>query len=188
LEELLASDLGAADDDDLGVEGWDDSSQIEYRKEVLGQIVYRSLFITCWSAFEQLLTRLCGDVKRGLRLPLSERELAGRGVERSMKYLRKAAGIKIDLNEWRWPVVRKYGRLRNHLVHVSANADDARDPRSARREFGALPGVRIEQTGEIIVDGSFVREAIRSVQHLLIGIDKSIQVGLEQGTLKGVQR
>lgn len=183
LEGILASDLGVGAGDDSDVDGWDDASQIEYRKEVLGQTVYRALFITCWSAFEQLMTKLCSDVKWDLGLSLSERELAGRGVERSMKYLRKAAGIEIDLNEWKWPVVRRYGRLRNHLVHVGPNADDANDPRSARRDFGALPGVRIEPAGEIVVDESFVRESIRSVQHLLIGIDKSIQAGLENGRL-----
>jgi hypothetical protein len=174
LEQVLCADLtdGTAHSD---VERWEEPAQIQYRKEVLGQLVYRALFIASWSSLEQLLSAFCSDLRTDLELRLAERDLSGRGVERSMKYVRKVADLDLDLSEWGWPMIRRYGRLRNHLVHVGPNAEDGNDAVKARSQFAELPHVRIEANGEIVLESDFVREAIRAIQHLLIGVGKAVQ-------------
>ena len=174
LEELYEVDI-AERGEALDISEWFEFTELDYRKEVLGQLVYRALFTVCWSSLEQLLSAFSADLRQDLRLALAERDLDGRGVERSMKYLRKVAGLELNLNEWEWPQIKRYGRLRNHLVHVGPNADDASEAGKTRDLFLMLPGLRIEPAGEIVLTSDFVRRAIRSVEHLLIGVGRAVQ-------------
>lgn len=161
-EELLAASLAdaVANDPDADLNGWDDDEQIEFRKKVHGQTLYRALFLSTWGTLEQFLRDLCRDLKADCSLTLSERDLAGRGVRRSLKYIRKVAGVGIDLNSVNWQLILKYGHLRNHLAHVGSNADEAHNPGKARSVFGDIPHVIVEPAGEIVLDPGFIPRAM----------------------------
>lgn len=173
LEQMLQADLSESGEG--GSDEFFKPTEVAYRKEVLGQLVYRALFIVTWSSLEQLLQGFCNDLRNDLNLSIAESDLNGRGVERAMKYLRKVAGLGVDLNEWGWPLVKRYGQLRNHFVHVGANAEAGGDPTKARAQFRELPELRIEPIGEIVLTSAFVRGSIRAMEHLLIGVGKAVQ-------------
>lgn len=167
-EDLLAAMEADAPTVDFG--DWRDEAQRDYRRESLAQPLYRALFVACWGSLEQMLSRICGDLQADLDLKLSERDLRKTGVQRSVDYLCKVAGLEVNLSEWGWDHVRRYGILRNHLVHDGESFSDAADPLQATRTFAKLPHLETEAVDEIILSEAFVRQAIRQFQHLLQGV------------------
>lgn len=95
-------------------------SNIESTKQAL----YRSIFISAMSCFEQNLDEICvmRAEKSGSKWRPSD--LKDRGVNRSIKYAQKELGKDINKSKGPWPTIFLLIELRNHLVHYGANLSD----------------------------------------------------------------
>lgn len=168
LDELLRE--AEKDDPEGELAGWDREAQVDYRRTVYSQTLYRSLFVMFWAALEQMLSDVCEDLRGDRHLLLKEHDLSGKGVKRAVKYIRKVAGVELDLCSLGWEDIVRYGDLRNHFVHVGSNADDASSPKKAREKFARIPSVELEPNGEIVLGHAFLETALGKIHLLLNGV------------------
>lgn len=85
----------------------------------------RSAFLSVWAMFENELSKLCDRYKAERRLLLAVSDLQGKGIEQSLSYLEKVAGIKVDKTSSEWNRITKLRNLRNVIVHRDGSLGQA---------------------------------------------------------------
>ena len=79
---------------------------------------------------ETHLMKTCDLLFKTRKLPLRAKEIAGRGLERYMKYLSKLASVSRDCISI-WPQISKLAILRNCVVHSSGYVDYSNDEKKS---------------------------------------------------------
>jgi len=77
----------------------------------------RSAFLTVWGYFEHQLNELCSLYKDEKSYTVDLSDIAGRGIDRSTKYLAKVAGLNMRQDSQEWRTIKQLGALRNAIAH-----------------------------------------------------------------------
>ena len=105
----------------LDNETWDiESIFMEY----FPSLQRRSALLTVYGYFEHELDKLCllYQSEKLFRLNLSD--LNGKGVERSINYLEKVAGIDASKKSKEWNHIKRIQKIRNVIVHQDGKLND----------------------------------------------------------------
>jgi hypothetical protein len=86
-------------------------------REYFPSLQRRSAFLTVWSYFEHELDKLCSLYKAEKGFRLASSDLNGRGIDRSISYLEKVAGLKLRESSQEWIRIKKMQNVRNVIVH-----------------------------------------------------------------------
>ena len=81
------------------------------------QMVFESIFLTIYSHFERHLHALCEIARERDMLLLGPNDITGKGIQRSLKYLKKVARINIPDNIKEWEAILQLQKVRNIIVH-----------------------------------------------------------------------
>lgn len=81
------------------------------------QLLFKSLFIAVYSSFEMFLINLCNDVRESESLKLKLDEVHGKGIKRSLAYLKKVSPIDFPDNTKELQIIMLLNKIRNQLVH-----------------------------------------------------------------------
>ena len=81
------------------------------------QVVFESIFLTIYSHFERHLHSLCEIARERDTLLLGPNDITGKGIQRSLKYLKKVARINLPENIKEWGAILQLQKVRNIIVH-----------------------------------------------------------------------
>ncbi len=84
-------------------------------------ILMSSTFISAYSMFESELGRLCDAIERRSNYSVSQKDLNGRGILKSKKYLEKVVEINLSNLDSEWHKIIDYNKIRNLIVHNNSN-------------------------------------------------------------------
>ena len=73
--------------------------------------------ISLYSFFENELDALCDLYIQGEGIPISQTDMKGKGIERSILFLEKIVGLPIDKNSDTWKELINIKKIRNQIVH-----------------------------------------------------------------------
>jgi hypothetical protein len=80
-------------------------------------ILRTSIFVSCYSFYENQLNLFCKLLHRKRNLTLSLTDIKGNGIERAQVYLKKVAQIEFPDKSQEWQFLKKCNLIRNCVVH-----------------------------------------------------------------------
>jgi len=104
---------------------------VDFRLSVeYNNILWSSLFISCFSILEAMLDALCDHYCKDKKLVLKPNDLREKGIVRSQKYLTAVVGVPFPTNTIYWNNILKTRLIRNCLAHVNGVVDQTEKPGS----------------------------------------------------------
>jgi hypothetical protein len=83
-----------------------------------------SAFLTVCSCFEHELDNLCLQYQSEKSFKLSFSDINGKGIDRSITYLEKVAGVDVHKASNEWNHIKKIQNIRNVIVHQDGKLHD----------------------------------------------------------------
>jgi hypothetical protein len=155
-------------------EGWSDEDRAAYEdklaydvfqiRDVFGQVLRRSLFLSAYAYLEQGLDTICTRLQQERGYTVSLTDINGRGISRSKTYLSKVAGVAFPDQGPIWMRVKAYADLRNYLTHSGPLLDrgDASD-----QLIKKLSGLNhLDLIEEVNIEPRFLDQVISDLQIL----------------------
>lgn len=117
----------------------------------------RSALITLFSFLEHELVRLCNHLQRekNLSILLTEWQVRDKGIIRTIKYLKRKAGLPINNGRGPWQEIRCIQELRNDIVHRNAKLKEAETINYALRS-----GWLSVEDGEVKIEAGYLMHII----------------------------
>jgi hypothetical protein len=97
-------------------------------EETLPRTLRYSTLLHVYAALDLLLAQLCNLVQKKLALPFASSELRGHGLDRHVKYLRRALAGRVENDPFGGPFGAKLSALsmvRHRIAHASGDLRDA---------------------------------------------------------------
>lgn len=176
-EEQFSADLAEMDEDER--RDYSDHMVDEYTTvvEVLPRLQWYAQFLVVYSSFEHALNELCGIVKNRSDFSLSLKDLEGQGIRRAANYLSKVAGVHSPFKSSEWNRALLLGEIRNAIAHRNGEIEfKPNDKGSLSHRIQGLHGLQLKQVvagmddAELVLDGTFVGDAIRGLRKVLTDI------------------
>jgi hypothetical protein len=99
--------------------------EYEFREHFIPMLQYSSV-VLIHAVFETLLHEFCSEIEKQRTLPVTLKDMHGKGLDRARLYLTKVARIKVaDLSQWQ--ELRKLQLVRECIAHAYGNIDELRD-------------------------------------------------------------
>jgi len=144
-------------------------------KDVFPNIVWCSLFITCYSLLEHELSRICESMRSLKECPLKPSDLKDRGIFQSKAYLKKVIGIQFPDNTRYWQEICFYNRIRNRIIHEGGRVYDSENDSKLRAEIDRTSSINLDDYGRILLSCDFVLEVIENLKSFFRDIFKCWQ-------------
>ena len=142
-------------------------------KEYLPNLQRYSVLMTMFNFLENELDALCFKIRKKDNLTLNLTDINGKGLNRSLRYLDKVAGIKVN-NKLACEIIN-IQRIRNLIVHNGGKLIDKSDkPRTEEIKF-VKESPFLDGKDEIIINAGFLTFVIEAFEALLSEIDKGIK-------------
>ena len=137
---------------------FDELADIKKHKllKVFPDLLLEALFITAYSYFEKELDDVCGSLKERCSFSLSLSDLNGKGVFRSLLYLKKIARLNIDSK-----IVNRisiYNKIRNCIVHNNGVLQE--NDKNLLAELSKLPNIDTNKSKGLKLTAMFLEETI----------------------------
>jgi len=137
------------------------------------EIHRNSLVISLYIFLEQQLNGLCETISESLGTKVVLRDMTGRGVERSLLFLKKVACF--DFRELpQLAFIYGFNRLRNVLVHADGQLPDNVEDK-VNKLVSAAQGLRGEPGGYVRLDPEFIDYSIQRLIEFFDGLDSQVQ-------------
>ena len=88
------------------------------------EMLMHSTFITSFSIFESLFVEICNLIQKEITSKIVLNDLNGKGIERCKNYITKVVGIDLSEQNTLWNDISKFNKIRNLIVHNSANINN----------------------------------------------------------------
>lgn len=136
----------------------------------------KSAFLTLYAFLEHELEKLGNKLKRESKLTAHPGDMFGQGVTRSLIYMQKVVGLKIEDNDSRWGRISDLNKLRNIIIHndgrlLDHQGEKVRDAKVVNQFQKHL----VVADDEIILKATFLMEAINRFDELFKYLDSSIK-------------
>lgn len=141
----------------------------------------KSAFLTMYTFLECELEKLARKFKRELSLAGDLEDIEGKGIYRSLMYLRLIANLPIEKGDKQWSKISQLNKLRNLIVHNDGRLEDHQGNRKPEAKVikQMIPHVD-EKQGELILNVSFLPYALGKFSELFKHLDKCIQAKFEK--------
>lgn len=156
----------------LDGESWDVDQIVEHYFPALQR---RSAFLTLWGFLEHELDKLCSLYQSEKSFTLVVSDLAGKGIDRSIAYLEKLAGLKELKASPEWNELKSVQRIRNVIAHDGGKLIDRQNkPKeeilSCMKNVGFLSG-----DNEVMVEQGFLSKVVGACDKYFKRVDDAIQ-------------
>ncbi len=132
-----------------------------------------SLFVLCYSIVEQKLAEVCWYVHR--RWPESPEPPKDVGVQRSAKYLEKAANVNVRCAPG-WDSIRAYRHIRNAIVHGDGVLNGLPDELIGL--LGRTATIAVDRDGRIQLTGDCCAEVVAALGEFFVDVFDSVKSAL----------
>ncbi|KKU81483.1 MAG: hypothetical protein UY07_C0017G0021 [Parcubacteria group bacterium GW2011_GWA1_47_8] len=141
-------------------EGEDYLAYMELEISETEQLMYRSFVISTYVFMEAKITSLCVYAEGYFEQIFSHKDISGRGVGRSIKYIEKVFGENFPSTQpfkFKFEIAQK---IRNALVHNEGIIKDEDKPK-VNEFIRKYPGVlEINSTGEIKITYNYAKDMV----------------------------
>jgi hypothetical protein len=158
--------------DGLDSESWDLERVF---KEHFPNLQRKSALISLYSFLEFELYNLCVLFKTKEDYKIDLKDIKGRGIEKSVLYLKKAADVHLDISDNNWNELINIQKIRNLIVHNNSNLTSL-DGKLKEDELKYINRNEfLTGESEIIIDYGFLTHVLTSFNNLFKQIDNLIQ-------------
>ena len=134
----------------------------------------RSALLTVCSYFEHELDKLCMLYQSEKSFKLALSDINGKGIDRSITYLEKVAGIDVHKTSNEWNHIKKIQNIRNVIVHQDGKLHDHQgNPIKAAIDY--INQVEfLEGEDEVVVKKGFLKHVVDIYKQYFVILDQSI--------------
>jgi hypothetical protein len=170
LEPSVPKDLQPGDEEFEAYAGW--YQRREDLQATFPSILRSSLLISAYAMLENLMARICHGIAELKDHSVSLEDFHGKGIQRAKLYLNKVAQIEFPGNSQEWSRICSLGKLRNIVVHAgrAIRPDDR-----LRTEFKQVPGVSVDEEGEIRLDSDFIPSVVNSLRAFRARLEHALE-------------
>lgn len=135
----------------------------------------KSALISLYSFLEFELDNLCALLKKQEGYKIDFKDIKGKGIERSILYLKKVANLQLDKGDSIWLEVINIQKIRNLIVHNNSKLK-LLDGKQKEDESQYIKGnIFLSGESEIIINKGFLTHVLKSFNELFKKIDSLIQ-------------
>jgi len=159
--ETLGGETFDGDDERINVE----FNLIDERYEldtVFVQLFRRSVVVMIHGYLEAMLDGVARLIANAHVPDMEPSDVAGRGMQRSLTYLTKVCGVRIDPNGHAWIELEKLTLLRNLIVHADGVILRARAPGKMGNIVEHTAGLG-ERSGELVIEAEYIRSMLTNL-------------------------
>ncbi|MGA2405283.1 MAG: hypothetical protein ABSF81_00845 [Bacteroidales bacterium] len=99
------------------------------------EILMNSTFISSYSLFENSFCRICKHAQKEKGKQINLNDLSGKGINQCKKYIEKVIEIDLSSLYTEWEEIQNYNKVRNLIVHNSANFEKDKSKALERQEM-----------------------------------------------------
>ena len=144
-------------------------------KEYFPTLQRRSAFLSLYGFLEHELDKLCVLYRKTENYKIDFRDLKDLGIERSIKYLEKVAGLPIDKGNDKWRKVKSIQKIRNFIVHNDGKLGDIEgNPRKIEQQI-VVQNEFLAGENKIIIEEGYLNFVLKTFDALFKYIDELIQ-------------
>jgi hypothetical protein len=147
---------------------WDSFDQFLKREFTFPNLLRTSLFLSCYSLFEDLLAQLCRAVEAVATPRVRLEDLRGSGVVRSRLFLERVASIPFPDPDALWQDIDRLRLARNCLAHENGRVRDRSG--ALGRFLAGRDDIALDEGGRIIVRQGFNGWATDRFETLLLRV------------------
>jgi hypothetical protein len=137
--------------------------------------LYReSIFIMTMAFLEDILNEACEFIAETENRSLRPKDMQGRGIERSRKYLKDYIGVNFpDEGGSSWAAIKRFQEIRNVFVHRFGKVRD--DQVSLIKYILSREGMGLDTDGRIVMGEFFLFTTLYAVGEFLEAVDDRIR-------------
>ena len=137
----------------------------------LPNLFRRSLFLSLYSILEHHLDEHARALQAGRGLGINLSDLRGHGIERAARYIKGALGQSFPDSDGEWQVLKRFGQIRNILVHRFGRLEPKTSPRDAELEKWVKSYPRlglVPLSTAIYMEAGFIDDAASVVERFFV--------------------
>ncbi len=135
-----------------------------------------SALITLFSFIEHELENLCHLFSNEKEIKIKVNDLHGKGINRSINYLKKVTGLKIDTSIQIWEEIKSIQKIRNLIVHNSGILHNKhKEPMKIELEYISKTENISEKDFEVFFEAGYLFHALETFDNFCKIIDKEIR-------------
>ncbi|MDT3318611.1 hypothetical protein Q4Q52_02350 [Shewanella sp. SP1S2-4] len=141
----------------------------------------KSALLTLTGMFEHELDQLCESYVKEHEVTVGLNDIAGKGLERSTKYLEKVCGFNVYKTSDEWKNIKGIQVLRNAIVHQNGKTNDG-NGRKIKAIQSHIEQVKfIHDDGkEVVIGKEYLNYVLKSYDDYIQLLDKSIKQSYEK--------
>ncbi|EOG7737040.1 hypothetical protein [Vibrio cholerae] len=162
----------------LDDETWDIN---EIFRDYFPNLQRKSALLTLTGMFEHELDQLCDSYAKEKDSTVKLNDIAGKGLERSTKYLEKVCGFDVYKTSPEWQKIKGIQELRNAIVHQNGKINDANGRKITSIQNHIEKVEFLNDDGkEVIVGKGYLMYVLKSYDDYIKLLDKSIKQSYEK--------
>lgn len=126
-------------------------------------IASASSFIMVYSMMENQLAFYCQALHKSKGYKVSVNDLAGKGIDQSLKYLSKVCDVDVPQDTVEWKEIKDIRQLRNIVVHNRGTLESKHDDLK-NRYILKTKGLSIGPYNQVILSKEYCLAVIRKIQ------------------------
>lgn len=131
-----------------------------------------SVFTQAYSFLEHTLLSYCNHSKEELRLPISHKDLVGKGIEKFQTYLKKVANISFPDNTDAWKAIKRYNVIRNCITHTLGDVEQMSNAETLRTVISEMKHIDLHDS-KITLGEGFCVDALDNIEEFLHQLEDS---------------
>lgn len=131
-----------------------------------------SVFTQAYSFLEHTLLNYCNISKEEFALTISQKDLAGNGIEKFQTYLKKVANIQFPDDTEAWKTIKGYNVIRNCIAHTLGDVTDMNNATKLRSVISEMENIEINDS-KISLGEKFCFKALNNIQDFLHDLEES---------------
>lgn len=135
------------------------------------KILTKSLFISAYSMLEYCLDEICKKISTIYDYKLKLADIAGKGITRSHKYIKKVIKIDFPDTSESWRNIKNYNEIRNVIIHSQSTI--LPDNLKIKQIIEEYKGIKIIDD-QIILSQYFLRLVFDDIAWLLNDIENKV--------------
>ncbi|NRS50993.1 hypothetical protein [Brevibacillus sp. HB2.2] len=177
IESFLQSELSELEQAIDLVDKEDDLWDFYYGKiyvmsEEFPTVLRYSVFTQAYSLLEHTLLRYCKLAESELELTISHKDLAGNGIEKFQKYLKKVANISFPDNTESWNAIKGYNIIRNCIAHTLGEVDEMRKAQEITSVLSKMKYIELDHS-KIYLGERFCDDVLRNISDFLDRLEEN---------------
>ena len=157
----------------------------DYRqlKEIFPNILWSSLFITCYLLLESSLDILCEKLCKTTQQSSKPSNLKDKGITRSRKYLNNVINIKFPDKTTHWQEIKHYNLIRNIIVHEDGKVGETKKDKIVETYINQKKSIDLDKLGHVQSVDDFIQEVIRTLESFFNELFSALSVARNSGNL-----